>query len=114
MSPNLTDFFCISFDSALAFSNEHNVLVWTLNFYTIESTSKYIPECEMVTNTIISANNVLKRTTSLALYSCIIHVSVTRTSVSICKQQTVKYIFNLLEIGIGKSRYLEDNYKIFS
>lgn len=64
----------VLFGSALAFSNEHNVLVWTLNFYVIECTSKYIPECEMVTNTIISANNVLKRTSSLELYSCIIHV----------------------------------------
>lgn len=72
---NVTDLCVYRFDSALAFSNEHNVLVWTLNFYIIESTSKYIPDCEMVTNTIISANNVLKRTASLALYSCIIHVS---------------------------------------
>lgn len=70
----------ISFDSTLAFSNEHNVLVWTLNFYVIECSSKYIPDCEMVTNTIISANNVLKRTTNLALYSCIIHVSLFHAS----------------------------------
>lgn len=62
--------------STLAYSHEHTILVWTLNFYVIESTSKYIPDCEIVTNTIISANNVLKRTTSLTLFSCIIHVSV--------------------------------------
>lgn len=62
------------------------MLVWTLNFYVIESTSKYVPDCEMVTHTIISANNVLKRTTSLDLFSCIIHVKFNLIRVKIIRE----------------------------
>ncbi|XP_031632927.1 huntingtin [Contarinia nasturtii] len=66
-------------ESSLSFSNEHAILVWTLNFYVIETTSKFIPDCDMMANQtalgliIMSANNVLKRTTSLTLFLCIIH-----------------------------------------
>lgn len=70
----LNAFFFSTQYSSLSYSNEHTVLVWTLNFYVIECTSKFIPDCDMMTNTIISSNNVLRRTTSLTLFSCIIHV----------------------------------------
>lgn len=113
----MTNFSVYRLDSALAFSNEHNVLVWTLNFYIIESTSKYIPDCEMVTNTIISANNVLKRTASLALYSCIIHVSAAHILlVTFCikRRKTFNKRSLFLKLGIGTGHYLEDNYPIFS
>lgn len=61
--------------STLSYSTEHTVLVWTLNFYVIETTSKFVPECNLIGNTIVSAINILKRTTSLTLFSHIIHVS---------------------------------------
>lgn len=61
--------------SSTVFSNEHTKLVWTLNFYLIETTSKFVPDCNLLSNTIISANNILKRTINLEQYLCILHVS---------------------------------------
>lgn len=62
-------------ESQTQLSDYHTKLVWTLNFYLIETTSKFVPECNLLSNTIISANNILKRTTNLDIYLCILHVS---------------------------------------
>lgn len=59
----------------MLFSDEHTILVWTLNFYLIELTTKFVPDCNLLANSIISANNILKRTAVLEQYLCILHVS---------------------------------------
>lgn len=66
--------FCLCTNSSMTYNNEHTILVWTLNFYLIESTSKFISDCNLLANTIISANNILKRTINLDQYLCILHV----------------------------------------
>lgn len=66
--------------SPFTFSNEHTMLVWTLNFYVIETTSKYLPDCNLVTNTIISAKKLLKRTTNFKQFTCIVNVSDLRSN----------------------------------
>lgn len=71
------------FYSSLTYSNEHTILVWTLNFYLIETTSKFIPDCNLLANTIISANNILKRTINLDQYLCILHVIILKKVVYI-------------------------------
>uniref|UniRef100_A0A182W2X9 Huntingtin n=1 Tax=Anopheles minimus TaxID=112268 RepID=A0A182W2X9_9DIPT len=60
-------------ESSGAFSDLHTKLVWTLNFYLIEHTSRFVPDCNLLTNSIISANNILKRTTNLEIYLCILN-----------------------------------------
>ncbi|XP_053680458.1 huntingtin [Anopheles nili] len=60
-------------ESSGAFSDLHTKLVWTLNFYLIEHTSRFVPECNLLSNSIISANNILKRTTNLDIYLCILN-----------------------------------------
>lgn len=66
----------------MAFSDEHTILVWTLNFYLIEVTTKFVPDCSLLANTIISANNILKRTAVLEQYLCILHVSYLGAAIS--------------------------------
>lgn len=61
----------------MIYSDIHTKLVWTLNFYLIETTSKFVPDCNLLSNTIISANNILKNTKNLEQYLCILHVSKT-------------------------------------
>jgi len=54
---------------------EHTKLVWTLNYSLIEWTSKFVPQCHLLSNTIIAANNFLKTTGDEELYLCVLHVS---------------------------------------
>lgn len=68
-------FFSLLIISPASFSDEHTKLVWSLNFYLIETTSKFVTDCNLLSNTIISANNILKRTINLDQYLCILHVS---------------------------------------
>uniref|UniRef100_A0A182NCJ2 Huntingtin n=1 Tax=Anopheles dirus TaxID=7168 RepID=A0A182NCJ2_9DIPT len=60
-------------ESSGVFSDLHTKLVWTLNFYLIEHTSRFVPDCNLLSNSIISANNILKRTTNLEIYLCILN-----------------------------------------
>uniref|UniRef100_A0A182M0T8 Huntingtin n=1 Tax=Anopheles culicifacies TaxID=139723 RepID=A0A182M0T8_9DIPT len=60
-------------ESSGAFSDLHTKLVWTLNFYLIEHTSRFVPDCNLLSNSIISANNILKRTANLEIYLCILN-----------------------------------------
>ncbi|XP_055525151.1 huntingtin [Wyeomyia smithii] len=60
-------------ESSTAYSDAHIKLVWTLNFYLIENTSRFVSECNLLSNSIISANNILKRTTNLEIYLCILN-----------------------------------------
>nr|XP_040221323.2 huntingtin [Anopheles coluzzii] len=60
-------------ESSGAFSDLHTKLVWALNFYLIEHTSRFVPDCNLLSNSIISANNILKRTTNLEIYLCILN-----------------------------------------
>lgn len=59
--------------SLVSYSDIHTKLVWALNFYLIEKTSKFVPECNLLSNTIISANNILKNTTNIEQYLCILN-----------------------------------------
>lgn len=65
------------FFSATTYSDTHSKLVWTLNFYLIETTSRFVTDCNLLQNSIISANNILKRTTNLDIYLCILNVRCT-------------------------------------
>lgn len=46
--------------------------MWSLTFYVIETTSKFVPECDLLANSLISANNLVKRTTNYDLYYLIL------------------------------------------
>lgn len=61
--------------SKLTFSDEHTRLVWALNLYLVETTSKFVNDVNILSNTVISANNILKRTTNIDQYLSILHVS---------------------------------------
>lgn len=61
--------------SPLQFSDAHTKLVWTLNYSLIEWTSKFVPQCHLLSNTIIAASNFLKKTHNEDLYLCVLHVS---------------------------------------
>ncbi|XP_022211914.2 LOW QUALITY PROTEIN: uncharacterized protein LOC111067168 [Drosophila obscura] len=60
-------------ESPLQLSDEHTKLVWTLNYSLIEWTSKFVPQCHLLSNTIIAANNFLKTTNNEELYLCVLH-----------------------------------------
>ncbi|XP_062536055.1 huntingtin [Armigeres subalbatus] len=60
-------------ESATTYSDMHSKLVWSLNFFLIETTSRYVVDCNLLQNSIISANNILKRTTNLEIYLCILN-----------------------------------------
>ncbi|KAH8332800.1 hypothetical protein KR074_011076 [Drosophila pseudoananassae] len=60
-------------ESPLPFSAEHTKLVWTLNYSLIEWTSKFEPQCHLLSNTIIAASNFLKATSNEELYLCVLH-----------------------------------------
>ncbi|XP_064551246.1 uncharacterized protein htt [Drosophila montana] len=60
-------------ESPLQFSDAHTKLVWTLNYSLIEWTSKFVPQCHLLSNTIIAANNFLKKTQNEELYLCVLH-----------------------------------------
>lgn len=77
-------------------------MVWTLNFYLIEMTSRYVTECNLITNTIIAANNVLKRTTNVILYSCIVHglerIVLTNTMTQFCHDKVERLALDLVKM----------------
>lgn len=56
-------------------SPAHEKLVWSLNFYTIEMTTKFLSDIDLLTDSVISANNILKRTNDLDLFYLILSVS---------------------------------------
>lgn len=56
-------------------SPKHDKLVWTLNFYIIETTSKFLQDCDLLADSLISANNVLKRTSDLELFFLVLNVN---------------------------------------
>ncbi|ALC47217.1 htt [Drosophila busckii] len=60
-------------ESPLQFSLEHTKLVWTLNYSLIEWTSKFVPQCHLLNNTIIAASKLLKTTHNDQLYLCVLH-----------------------------------------
>lgn len=64
-------------------STLHDQLVWTLNFYVIETTSKFMGDCDLLGDTVISANNTLKRTNDFDLYHLILNVSFELESIGI-------------------------------
>lgn len=49
--------------------------MWALNFYTIEMTTKFLADIDLLTDSVISANNILKRTNDLDLFYLILSVS---------------------------------------
>ncbi|CAG9807296.1 unnamed protein product [Chironomus riparius] len=59
--------------SATSSTPRHDKLVWSLNFYVIENTLKFGDCNELLIDTIISANNVLKRSNDIDLYFTIIN-----------------------------------------
>lgn len=68
-------FFSSHFSSVI--SSKHDKLVWSLNFYVIEMTSKFAGDCDdLVIDSIISANNTLKRTSDFKLFHLILNVSI--------------------------------------
>ncbi|KAH8381559.1 hypothetical protein KR093_008204, partial [Drosophila rubida] len=60
-------------ESPLQFSDAHTKLVWTLNYSLIEWTSKFVPQCHLLSNTIIAASSFLKKTHNEDLYLCVLH-----------------------------------------
>ncbi|XP_030371655.1 uncharacterized protein LOC115621948 [Scaptodrosophila lebanonensis] len=60
-------------ESPLLFSDTHTMLVWTLNYSLIEWTSKFVPQCHLLSNTIIAANKLLKTTNNEEIYLCVLH-----------------------------------------
>lgn len=64
-----------SFDCSVVTSPKHDKLVWTLNFFVIEMTSKLVSDCDLLGDSVISANNILKRTSDLELFYLILNVS---------------------------------------
>ncbi|XP_070143648.1 huntingtin isoform X2 [Drosophila kikkawai] len=60
-------------ESPLQFSVEHTKLVWTLNYSLIEWTSKFVPQCHLLSNAVIAASNLLKTTADEELYLCVLH-----------------------------------------
>ncbi|KAH8280928.1 hypothetical protein KR054_005122 [Drosophila jambulina] len=60
-------------ESPLKFSVEHTKLVWTLNYSLIEWTSKFVPQCHLLSNAFIAASNLLKTTADEELYLCVLH-----------------------------------------
>ncbi|KAJ6637731.1 Huntingtin [Pseudolycoriella hygida] len=60
-------------ESKFMYSAEHTKLVWVLNLYLIETTSKFVNDINSLSNTVISANNILKRTNNIDQYLCILH-----------------------------------------
>jgi huntingtin len=54
---------------------QHDKLVWTLNFYVLECTLKFGDCNELLIDTIISANNILKRSNDADLFFLIVNVS---------------------------------------
>lgn len=78
------------------------MLVWTLNFYLIETTSRYVTDCNLIPNTIIAANHIVKKTTNVTLYSCIIHglerIVITRTMTKFCHEKVERLALDLVKM----------------
>ncbi|XP_050316699.1 uncharacterized protein LOC126750928 isoform X2 [Bactrocera neohumeralis] len=59
--------------SAMQCSDTHTKLVWTLNYCLIEWTSKFVPQCHLLSNTVIAAGNFLRKTNNEDVYLCVLH-----------------------------------------
>ncbi|XP_017479136.1 PREDICTED: huntingtin-like, partial [Rhagoletis zephyria] len=58
---------------AMQCSDTHTKLVWTLNYCLIEWTSKFVPQCHLLSNTVIAAGNFLRKTSNEDVYLCVLH-----------------------------------------
>ncbi|XP_055389254.1 protein PFC0760c isoform X2 [Condylostylus longicornis] len=89
-------------ESSLTFSDLHTKLVWTLNFSLIEMTVKFVPDCNLLSNTIISANNLLKRTSNEEIYLCVLHglerIVATNIVSSVIRSKIEKLALELVKI----------------
>lgn len=78
------------------------MLVWTLNFYLIETTSRYVSDCNLIPNTIIAANHIVKKTTNVTLYSCIIHglerIVIARNMSKFCHDKVERLALDLVKL----------------
>ncbi|XP_069961794.1 uncharacterized protein htt isoform X2 [Bactrocera oleae] len=59
--------------SGMQCSDTHTKLVWTLNYCLIEWTSKFVPQCHLLSNTVIAAGNFLRKTNNEDIYLCVLH-----------------------------------------
>ncbi|XP_067624466.1 uncharacterized protein htt [Eurosta solidaginis] len=59
--------------SSMQCSDTHTKLVWTLNYCLIEWTSKFVPQCPLLSNTVIAAGNFLRKTNNEDVYLCVLH-----------------------------------------
>ncbi|XP_036323038.1 uncharacterized protein LOC118736962 isoform X2 [Rhagoletis pomonella] len=59
--------------SAMQCSDTHTKLVWTLNYCLIEWTSKFVPQCHLLSNTVIAAGNFLRKSSNEDVYLCVLH-----------------------------------------
>ncbi|XP_054734101.1 uncharacterized protein LOC129241666 [Anastrepha obliqua] len=59
--------------STMQNSDTHTKLVWTLNYCLIEWTSKFVPQCHLLSNTVIAAGNFLRKTSNEDVYLCVLH-----------------------------------------
>ncbi|XP_023159331.1 huntingtin-like [Ceratitis capitata] len=59
--------------SIMQCSDIHTKLVWTLNYCLIEWTSKFVPQCHLLSNTVIAAGNFLRKTNNEDVYLCVLH-----------------------------------------
>ncbi|XP_037950007.1 uncharacterized protein LOC119681023 [Teleopsis dalmanni] len=60
-------------ESEMQCSDMHTKLVWTLNYCLIEWTSKFVPQCNLLSNAIIAASNFLRKTNKEDVYLCVLH-----------------------------------------
>uniref|UniRef100_T1GKF8 Uncharacterized protein n=1 Tax=Megaselia scalaris TaxID=36166 RepID=T1GKF8_MEGSC len=61
-------------NSSIKCSSVHTRLVWTLNFCLIEWTSKFVPDCKLISTTIPIAKDILRTTNDEHLYLIVLHV----------------------------------------
>lgn len=59
-------------------------------------------ECNLIANTIIAANNILKKTTNVTLYACIIHglerIIITRVMTKFCHDKVDRLALDLVKM----------------
>lgn len=54
---------------------EHAKLLWTLIFYCLEKTVKFVPECQLMAKLVLYLNKALRQTNNLELYGSLVNVS---------------------------------------
>lgn len=59
-------------------------------------------DCNLIANTIIAANNILKKTSNVILYSCIIHglerIVITRAMTKFCHDKVERLALDLVKM----------------